>query len=318
MENKTIINVCFATGESYFKYMLTAMVSALKTAAPADRLRFYILCNEVSQTTKRQINPLKEQYPFEVTFIDVNKAEFDAFPSAGAHITNTTYFRYKIAELCPDIDKIIYLDCDTLVMQSLAPLFKQDLAGYYLGGVEDVGYFYWKDHNPNLIYKTDFYINAGVLLINLAAWREQNMFAKLVGFTHANSKKIAIGDQDVINQVCAGKIKPLGYEWNVQDSFYRVGPERAHNPNRTRIEQAALHPAILHYTNFKKPWVLHFSSQVARRSDWLRMNLFSPLCTAKEKLFYYAIKYLFNKERDVYVKNYTFLGLHLRRKYHEK
>ncbi len=317
MKNNPIINVCLASGESYFRYMATAIVSILKTAAPQDRFRFYILCNQVGQSYKKQLELLKKWDTCNITFIDVDNKEFDAFPSAGAHITNTTYFRYKIAQLCPGIDKIIYLDCDTLVTQSLAQLFAQDLTGYYVAGVEDVGYYYWKNHNPNFIYKTDFYINTGVLLINLSQWRKDNLFDKLVKFTNTHANQITIGDQDVINQVCRGKIKPLDYKWNVQDSFYRPKPERAYNPHCQQITQAAAHPAIIHYTQAKKPWGDMFC-KVAKRTCWLFYNRFSPFATYQDHIKYFVAKYIFSKERSVHTQTYTFLGLHYNREYREK
>lgn len=317
MTNNPIINVCLASGESYFRYMATAIVSILKTAGKEDRFHFYILCNQVGQSYKKQLELLKKWNKFNLTFIDVDNKEFDAFPSAGAHITNTTYFRYKIAQLCPNVNKMIYLDCDTLVTQSLAPLFAQDLTGYYLAGVEDVGYYYWRSQNTNLIYKTGFYINAGVLLINLALWRQDNLFHKLVEFTNTHSHQIAIGDQDVINQVCQGKIKPLDYKWNVQDSFYRPTPERSYNPNCKKIMEAAANPAIIHYTQAKKPWGNMFS-KVAKRTCWLFYNRFSPFATYQDYIKYFVAKYIFSKERNVCAQTYTFLGLHYNRKYREK
>lgn len=249
--------------------MATAMVSILKTSAPNDEIHFFILCNAISNEQKEYLQQLRKFKDFKLSCIDLDMKEFQNFPAGGAHITNTTYFRYKIAELCPDIDKIIYLDCDIIVKQSLAELFKQDLTNYYVAGVEDVGYYYWKNYNPQFIYKEGFYINAGMLLINLDQWRTNNLFHKLVDFTIQNAKKIAIGDQDVINQVCFGKIKPLDYKWNVQDSFYRAKPERAANPNCNKIIKAAKHPAIIHYTQAKKPWN---SLGMPRAQDWIKFN----------------------------------------------
>ena len=303
MKNKNIINVCLASGESYLKYMATAMVSILKTAAPDDEIHFYILCNQVSQKSKHYIATLKKFGACEITFLDVDNKEFDVFPSAGKHITNTTYFRYKIAELCPDIDKIIYLDCDTIAKQSLAELFNQDLTDYLLAGVQDVGYYYWRNYNPQFIYKEGFYVNTGMILINLDAWRNDKLFNKLVDFTVKNAHKIAIGDQDVINQVCAGKIKRLPYKWNVQDSFYRAEPERAYNPNCDQIIAAAEDPAVIHYTQAKKPWN---STQMPRAGDWIHFNCvrLGPVMGTLYRLktaCLYAVSF-YRTDRGIYVK----------------
>ena len=250
-----MINICFAADEHYLQYMATAMVSLLKNASTEDELHFYILCNQISDSSKEYIKSLKNFKDFDIDFLDMDIKEFEEFPSGGSHISNTTYFRYKIAELCPNIDKIIYIDCDVIVKTSISELFEVDLTGYWIGGVEDIGYYYWRTVDDSFyIYKTGFYINAGMLLINLDEWRKNDLFHKFIDYTIKNADKIKIGDQDVINQVCIEKIKELDYKWNVQDSFYRAKPERAFNPNCQKIIYASKHPAIIHYTCIKKPW----------------------------------------------------------------
>ena len=199
------INICLATDDNYVKYMSTAIVSILKNAKKEDNLHFYILCNKISNQAKKYIKSLKRFKNFDIDFLDMNIKDFKDFPAGGPHISNTTYFRYKIAELLPEVSKILYVDCDVIIRESLAPLFETDLSEYFLAGVEDVGYYYGRDHNPEYIWR-GFYINAGVLLINLEAWRKNNIYSKLMDFTIKEADKIKIGDQDVINQVCLNNL----------------------------------------------------------------------------------------------------------------
>lgn len=297
---KTDINVCLATDENYVKYMATVIYSILTSANENDMLHFYILCNNVSAESKQIVNSLKKEKSCEITFIDLDIKEFEDFPAGGPHISNTTYFRYKIAELLPDVSKIIYLDCDMIVKQSLAELFNTDLTDFYIGGVEDVGYYYWKDFNPEFIYKDGFYINAGMLLINMEQWKKQKLFKKLIDFTVKESNNIRIGDQDVINRVCLNKIKKIDYKWNVQDSFYRLEPEVAYNPNKNEIIQAAQNPAIIHYTNFRKPWA---DFGVARVKDFWDCYIKTPFCSNSEKLAQSAYFMLSEKINEYIEKN---------------
>ena len=118
-----MINVCFATDENYLQYMATMMVSILKSAKKEDNLHFYILCNQISAKSKEYIKSLKIFKDFYIDFLDMDIKDFEDFPAGGPHISNTTYFRYKIAELCSNIDKIIYLDCDTIVHKDLTEFY---------------------------------------------------------------------------------------------------------------------------------------------------------------------------------------------------
>lgn len=297
---KTDINVCLATDENYVKYMTTVMYSALASANENDLLHFYILCNNVSDKNKQTVNRLKDFKKCEINFIDLDIKEFENFPAGGPHISNTTYFRYKIAELLPDVSKIIYLDCDMIVEQSLADLFETDLTDFYIGGVQDVGYYYWKDFNPEFIYRDGFYINAGMLLINMDLWRRDKLFEKLIDFTNKNADQIRIGDQDVINRVCLNKIKKLDFKWNAQDSFYRPKPEVAYNPERNEIIAAAENPAIIHYTNYRKPWN---DLGIVRAKDFWDFYLKTPFCDNHDKQVYFSYIRLSDKIDQIIIKN---------------
>lgn len=259
------INICMSTDENYVNYMATAIVSILKNANISDELHFYILCNKISEKSKKYLRTLNKFKDFYIEFFDIDINDFKHFPAGGAHISNTTYFRYKIAEMLPELDKIIYLDCDIIAKQSLADLFNTDISNYYLGGIEDVGYYYWRFFNPEkYIHIESFYINAGMLLINMKAWRDNNLYKKLIDYTNKEANNIKIGDQDVINCVCARQIKKLDYKWNVQDSFYRK-LEPSLNHNKKQIFDAAKNPAIIHYTSKFKPWN---TITISKAFDW--------------------------------------------------
>lgn len=283
------INICLATDENYLKYMATTMVSILASSNRNDNLSFYILCNNISNDSKKYIENLKRFKDFKINFIDMDIKDFADFPAGGPHISNTTYYRYKIADICKDIDKIIYLDCDMIIKSSLQELFDEDISNYLLGGVEDVGYYYWKDKNPDFKCK-GFYINAGMLLINLDAWRKENIGDKLMQYTAEHHNEIIIGDQDVINTVCKNKIKPLKYSYNVQDSFYRTKLEVYENPNRNEIVSASLKPTILHYTNTRKPWD---DFTMNRSKDWYYTYLLMTNCDCNDILRMKILIYLY-------------------------
>ncbi|MCQ2410786.1 MAG: glycosyltransferase family 8 protein [Elusimicrobiaceae bacterium] len=303
------INVALAGDVNYFPYLAVTLTSILYNASPEDELTFYILCNQISSKHKQKLKALQSIKPHHIVFIDIDENLFKSFPAGGAHISNTTYARFQLADLLPEVDKIIYLDCDIIVTCSLANLFKTDIHAYALAGVEDVGYFYWRTVRKDMIFKDFFYINAGVLLINLAWWREHNTGIELAQYVNKNCSVIKCGDQDAINGLLHAHILPLGYQWNVQDSFYRLMPERAFNPNRELVEQAALNPFIIHYTSGKKPWNGGPFSKVAKRKDWYFYACRSPFRKISTYFMYFFIKYIFSKERSVYGVQFCLLGI---------
>ncbi len=310
------INVCFASDNNYVQYMATSIISILKNANSDDELNFYILSNNIKQEYKDKILELKKIKRCKITFLDVDEQEFKNCPTFNNHITITMYYRYKIANLLPLINKIIYLDCDVIVKQSLKELFSINLNNNIIGAVEDIGYTsLQKNGSKHYIFK-GFYINSGILLIDLKKWRENNIEQNLFEFTQNNIDKISIGDQDVINGVLKDRIYPIDYKWNVQDSFYRYkNNEVKQHINKFEIIKASKRPAIIHYTFKYKPWNC---VKMPRSYDWWYYNKYSPFLEKKSLTQYYVlwIKYIlkgfFSISDENGYKRLRFLGIKLR------
>lgn len=249
------IQICLSADSAYAQHLGVTITSILKNAKKSDELFFYILDGGLSEIDKSRILGLNKFKNFTIEFIPINKEDFINCPLVGNHITIATYYRFMIPTLLPDLDKVLYLDCDMVIEDTLSELFAENIDGYWLAGVEDLGYY---RHRRILGRETEsFYVNAGLLLINLNKWREDNIEEKLFKFAEENKDILVHQDQDVINMVLNKKSKPLAYKWNVQDSFYRA-PDRNIHPNAKLFKVAARNPSIVHYTGCIKPWNEYF------------------------------------------------------------
>lgn len=242
------INLCFATDENYAHYLLVTIGSILLNAAPDDDLHIYILCNKVSKPIKDVFLDVDRMRPCTIYFLDVDKSLFKNCPFVSLHISLTTYYRYIIATLIPEIGKVLYLDCDMIVEKSLRELFNTDISDYYIAGVEDFGAVYSSKYAREL----SRYINAGVILINLKKWRSDNIEKKLFETTQLLKDRLTLGDQDVINVLMHDKCLLLNHRWNVQHSFFKEYVSK--NSNCIDIIAATKEPYIIHYTSRDKPW----------------------------------------------------------------
>jgi lipopolysaccharide biosynthesis glycosyltransferase len=246
------INVCFASDSNYIKYLAVSITSILKNADIEDELCFYILENNISDVDKYKLSELKKIKNCEIVFIPVSEQVFQSFSDYNLkYINKTAYYRYLVADVLKDIDKIIYLDVDTIVLSSLRPLFMENIDNHYLAGIEDICYyFYNKHHDTN--YKN--FINSGVLLINLNLWRKNNISSKLFDITQKEGDKFPFGDQEAINIVCSKKIKFIELSWNVQQTFFEIN-NLLYHPLKKQIIKSLKNIKIVHYTSIKKPWV---------------------------------------------------------------
>ena len=103
--------------------------------------------------------------------------------------------RLILPELLPKINKIIYLDGDTLVFTDLTELFNLPMNDNYIMSFPDVLHNHIRKYG---IY-SDIYINSGTLLFNLKKIRDDKITDKSLKLVFKKFKKLYFGDQDIIN-----------------------------------------------------------------------------------------------------------------------
>jgi lipopolysaccharide biosynthesis glycosyltransferase len=293
------INICFASDNNYVQHLCVALVSILKNVDDDDELSFFIFDGGINDNNKNKILELKKIKDFNIEYINIDCSVFKDMPNYSNYISSVTYSRFKISSLLPDMDKIIYLDCDIVVCDSLKELFDENIEDYHIAGVEDIGYYL---HRRALKRETEsFYINAGIILMNLKKWRQDNIEEKLLSFALTTKEKLVHADQDIINMVLNKTCKPLNLKWNVQDSFFRVSTYIEKHPLKKYIKRAWLKPAIVHYTGEQKPWNLPYMPYGKIYVKYLKYTPFikeynilvNKSIPLKEKIQNIKIKYYF-------------------------
>lgn len=251
-------NICFSLDNNYCEQLSVAIVSILKSAKKNEKFNFIVLNDKISQENKEIIENLKSFKDFTIKFIDLDINEFSDFPIIkednekykGCCITRAAYFKYKLASLLDNIDKVLYLDCDLIVQDSLAKLYNFDIKDHYAAMTEDV-----KGKSMAAHFKISNYYNSGVMLINLKKWREDNLEEKFLNCTNQNREFILWADQDVFNIVMEGKIKTLPSIWNYQ--FFLQDTHDQDNFLNSCSEYK-----ILHYAGSEKPWTCIYNHAV--------------------------------------------------------
>lgn len=231
------INICLACDDNYSKYAGVVIASILHNANSSDELCIYVLDGGISETRKQEINSLKSIKDCEIVFIPVDEALYEEYKKVKTleHISFATFYRLKLPSMLPNVSRIIYLDCDMVVLTSLHDLFHADMGTNYIAGCEDIG-------AKKLFTKYKNYVNAGMLLFNLDKMREENVEKIFLDYTIANINNLKHSDQDIINYACKGHICILDEKWNVQSS------------NFTNRSSYTNEPKIVHFIAKRKPW----------------------------------------------------------------
>ena len=236
------INIAFCINDAYADKVAVVMTSILENH-PLQNISFYIFSSDLKNETLQKLSKLKTKYKnFSLERIFVPTDKFSKLKLNINYISIETYYRYIIADLLPQIDKILYLDADLIVNKNIIDFYNSSLDNNYLIGIEDL--FIKHSNYKSFINFTDndLYINAGVLLMNLRKIRQDNLSEKLINANIELQNKIKYQDQDILNIVCKGKIKSA-------DSIFNFA-----NENISYETEKWNEARIIHYTGPQKPW----------------------------------------------------------------
>lgn len=269
------INICLASDNNYVCYASVLIASILLNANADDNLNIYILENGISDENKEKVLSLKRIKDFNIKFVSPDNNLFKPYLDIKTHayLTMPAYYRLKLPSLLPDVDKIIYFDCDMVVNSSLKELFYSDLNGNYIGGVLDVRPF--RMNRKSKLPLFNLYVNSGMLLIDLKKWREENVEEQFLNYAINNKEDIFCGDQQIINYVLQGKIKRLPNKWNVQSSNFM---------NRSSLMK---YPNVIHYIAQHKPW--EYASINYFKNYYFEYLSYTPFAMSPEEKYKYEV-----------------------------
>lgn len=238
------IHVAYCFDRHYRQHFGAAVTSlALNAGADTERLHVHLVTDAVDDTLNRQIDQLRHTFRAQFTQYSPSAqqlTEMAALPHwlpTLPHVSSFAYARLLLPHLLPQsIERVLYLDADTIVRRSLAELFETPLGGRSTAAAPD-------PYDEDLRKQTGLprYFNSGVLLMDLARWRAQDIGRRCLIFAHEQRSRLIFGDQCALNHVLRDDIEPLHSKWNhaVQPGDPRSGDGSGD---------------IVHFVGSTKPW----------------------------------------------------------------
>ena len=237
------IPIIFSTDDNYIPYLDVAVASLISNASKKYNYRIIILNTGLNPENIAKVKA-NERDSFKIDFIDISnhlkniKSHFkDVY-----HFSIVTYYRLFIASLFPQYDKVIYLDCDLVVLGDISKLYYTPIGDNILGAapeqfVQNTAEFR-SYASIALGVNPDDYVNAGVLLINLKEFRKNNIEEKFTEMITKYNFDLLDPDQAYLNYLCQDKIYMLPNGWNKEPMPLPCEGEKN----------------IVHYALYKKPW----------------------------------------------------------------
>lgn len=162
---------------------------------------------------------------------------------AGDYFSSAVYYyRFFIPRLFPMYEKAVYIDSDVILRGDIGELFDLELsdteaiAAMPDPKVTNIPEFRdYVDHAVGVPHEG--YVNDGVMLMDLKKMRKMRYLSTMVGLIQEFNADLVAPDQDYVNVILQGKIKPIGAEWNAE-------------PSKDLPEDTKL----IHFNIFNKPW----------------------------------------------------------------
>lgn len=246
------IYIAMALDDNYTLPTVVAITSILKCANEKTKIYIYLMHpGEFKDENKEKILKLKEKYKnLNLEFINME----DRFKNANNKgLATPTYYRLSLSSLLPNLNKIIWLDGDTLTLDDLSDFYNLDMDDLYYRG--------FLDHNKEELdilkdfgIEDDHYICAGVMLINLEKLRQDNMEQKFNEFIEQNNDKLKQHDQTVINALCYKNIDILPAKFGIFNYLGNNEGLKDYRDNLIAKNKYTLEELI---EAFKKPTVVH-------------------------------------------------------------
>ncbi|MDR0911120.1 MAG: glycosyltransferase family 8 protein [Methanobrevibacter sp.] len=217
-----MLNVAYSSDENFAPYLGVSIFSLLKyNKDDFNEINLYILDNGIKEESKEKLIKLCDAYNAKIFFIYVGNIENKLEVSINIEDSpSSVYARLFLSSLLEDIDKVLYLDADSLIQGSLKEIWELDIDNYYYAGVLDVIPPIYKLNSMIEGKIDDVYINTGFLLINLKRWRENKVEEKFIKFINKHKGKFLHADQSILNGVFKSNVKIIEPKYNVLQPFY--------------------------------------------------------------------------------------------------
>lgn len=218
MNSKPEVPVFFATDDNYAPFLAVTFKSILDNASKDFSYKFYVLTTNLSSSYEKRIKEFEsEDVKIEFIFLKETIEKIKAKFHLRDYYSIETYYRFFIANMFPQYDKVLYCDCDVIVLGDIAELYNHNIDNYLVGAcpeevMTEVKIF--GDYvEQALNVDCEKYFNAGVMLMNLDGFRKENIEEKFFDMLQKYTFRVT-QDEDYLNVLCKGKVKLFHLGWN--------------------------------------------------------------------------------------------------------
>lgn len=261
------MNILYSSSDSYAFLTGISILSLLENNKAAQEINIYIMDNKISKQNKEKLKSVTEAYSRKIAFVPMPDMKALTGQEIDTRRWNiSTFGRLYMASALPDdVDKVLNIDCDTIIVDSIEDLWDVDMTDKVVGGmIECINDRYRRNVAMN---DGDYYLNGGIIMLNLEEVRKNSYEKKFTDYITTYGSSLAYLDQDVINGVVPQEKKVnLPMRYNVLSIYYYATYEQVLKIRRSssfyskeEFENAVQNPGLVHFTTCfldgLRPWI---------------------------------------------------------------
>jgi lipopolysaccharide biosynthesis glycosyltransferase len=257
------MNILLCLGESYAA-PATVTLKSLALAHAKTPISVYVFFTELSENLRAKICSSLSETTLKINFLKVSSQIFQDLNLKRMDGGFDCYLRLLAANLLPEsVEKVIYLDCDLLVLDHLRELWNFEITPFYVGAVPDAVFparhFVFQEGSELLQHFCDPYFNSGVMVLNLLKWRADHLWEKISEIAQRYQQNLQFHDQDLLNLAVGERWGKIHWRWNIQTADLYREQALANSTLAQEYFQVLTNPGVIHFTRSGaipggKPW----------------------------------------------------------------
>lgn len=305
------MDILYSSSDSYAFLTGISILSLLENNKAAKQINIYIMDNNITEQNKKKLCDVVEKYGRVIKFVPMP----DMKEKTGLDINTrrwniSTFGRLYMAGALPEtVHKVLNIDCDTIIVDSIEELWETDLSGKVVGGMaECINDRYRRNVGMN---DGEFYLNGGIIFLNLDEVRKHGYEKKFTDYIIKYGDSLAYLDQDVINgTVPQDKKMVLPVRYNMLSPYFYVNYKQMQTMrrsdffyNKNEYEAGVQNPGLVHFTTCYldglRPWIkgnkhpyLKEFLKYKEMSPWKDQPLQEDTRNIKSKLCSWIVKHL--------------------------
>lgn len=248
------MNILFTINKSYYPVLLNCLHSIARHDH-GEKLEIYILHQGITNDEALELNTIFTNFPITFYLIEIEDSSLCDFPDNHRY-PKLMYTRLFAHEYLPEqMERILYLDPDTIILKPLNDLYYKDFQGNLFIGCSHIGEIMTKINQKRLAAeKNSNYVNTGVLVINLKQTRKQVKREIVLEYIADRGILLYLPDQDVLSALYGNQtllVDSLIY--NLSEPILAMENLKI-NTEFISNKWIENNTVIIHYTGKNKPW----------------------------------------------------------------